>query len=30
MIEAAFFGAPCMASVFDGASPLWGLSVANH
>jgi hypothetical protein len=25
-----FFCAPSMASIFDGSSPLWGLSVANH
>jgi len=25
-----FLGAPCIASIFDGVSPLWGLSVANH
>ncbi len=24
------FSAPSMASIFDGSSPLWGLSVANH
>ena len=24
------FGAPSMASKFDGSSPLWGLSIANH
>lgn len=25
-----FFYAPSMASIFDGASPLWVLLVANH
>jgi len=25
-----FLGAPGMASIFNRASPLWGLSVANH
>ena len=25
-----FYSAPSMASIFDGASPLWGLSVANQ
>jgi hypothetical protein len=27
---AEFVCAPSMASILDGASPLWGLSVANH
>ena len=30
VIGAFYIGAPSMASTFDGLSPLWGLSVANH
>ncbi len=29
-VRTDFFSAPSMASKFDGSSPLWGLSVANH